>query len=257
MTFSKSPIVMFMMLTVAVCLGCGSEEPDDNDSDTSPGTNDSDTNSDAGDDTDSDTVDVSNDYFPMEVGAYWEYEEKTSTGSNFLTYTVTKKESMDFGGTTGTREVFFVENTFDALNEKRIQFIEDDGIRAVRHGHEVYDITETLTKTRFYVPGFLRFDRNRVTPGETWQETVTRTTDTLDGSAVVTVDITYDFEVISVGEPMTIDIGTFNCIVIKRQDQVDYENKYYWYAPGVGKIRELTSSGDKEEVLVNSSYLDN
>jgi len=249
--------LMFPIFVISVValwsVACGSEEPDEEGTDSSSG--DTDHDADGGTDSDSENApDFSNDYYPMQVGAYWTYEETTSSGdATTLTYTVTEKKTMDFGGETGEREVFLVENTFDSLNEKRIQFIEDDGTRAVRHGHEVYDITETLTKTRFYEPGFLRFDRSKVTVGDKWEETVTRTTDTLDGSAVVSEAITYQFEIISVGEPWTIDLGTFNCIQIKRQDQSDFETKYYWYARGIGKIRELT--GDKEEVLVDTSFL--
>jgi hypothetical protein len=91
-----------------------------------------------------------------------------------------------------------------------------------------------------------------VTAGEKWEETVTRTTDTLDGTGIATEDITYQFEIISVGDPCKIELGTFNCIQVRRTDIVDSETKYYWYAPGIGKIRELT--GDKEEKLTGTSF---
>ena len=216
-----------------------------------------------GNDTDDDgESDVTVEYYPIEVDAFWKYRE-TATGSTpiDLTYTITKKETMDFEGETGEREVFFMENTFDLNAERRIQFIEDDGVQVVRHGHEVYDDTG-LTKTRFYTPGFLRFDRSKVKAGEEWTQTVSAVTDTLevdengdyDDSGKYTEEMTYAFKVNAVGTPVTIDLGTFNCIEIERENTTEPETKIYWYAPDIGKIKELTVDSGKVEELVDSSY---
>ena len=249
---NKTSLLFSLVLNLSLLFvfACGSQEVVNNDTESG---RDSNTNGDAGPDSGTDVENVENDYYPMAVGAFWKYRE-TQPGLTpiELTYTITKKEKKTFGDITGEREVFFMENTFDVNEEYRVQYIEDDGVRAVRHGHDVYT-DEGWKKVRTYTPGFLRFDRGKVAVGEKWEETVSSVT--VDAKETKTQTTTYEFEVLRVGTPVTIGIGTFNCIQLKRKDSADSETKLYWYAPGIGKIREQTLDTSKEEELIDSSYL--
>jgi len=42
--------------------------------------------------------------------------------------------------------------------------------------------------------------------------------------------------------------GTFNALKVTRTDTADGSTKTQWFTRGVGKIRELTSQGHKEEL---------
>lgn len=191
-----------------------------------------------------------NDYYPMRVGDSWRYKEKDIYNNvSTLVYEVVGRETIDFGRETGKREVLLLENTLpDKPEEYRIQYIEDDGVRAVRHRHLIYDEKGTLTKTRDFVPGFLRFDRDKVRVGDTWTEDVTKYTDSLEGLGEQTTHTKYQYEVVAVDEPVTVVAGTFRCLRIRRTELMGSEVKEYYFGFGVGKVKEVTE-GVKEETL--------
>jgi hypothetical protein len=118
---------------------------------------------------------------------------------------------------------------------------------------EIFDHdTDALKKTRDYVPGLLRFDRGRTTVGDNWAEdymiyTVSVPSDTQDGNW----PMDYLYEIL---EPKTVTVpaGTFDCTVLQRTDSNDssVEIKVYYFAPGVGKVKEITGDGSKTEELV-------
>jgi hypothetical protein len=165
---------------------------------------------------------------------------------------------MDFAyDAEGELSAFVVENTFpagggdtDTAGGSRLEYIYDDGTRAVRKRHEIFDDTSTLTKTRDYEPGFLRFDRSRTTVGDNWAEEYTRYTDTIDGTPVTENVSGYLYEILG-PETVTVPAGTFDCTVLQRTSTsgASVEIKIYYFAPGVGKVKEITE-GTKEEVLV-------
>lgn len=197
-------------------------------------------------------------FYPMAVGNSWEYEETDVQTQSVETirYDVQSMTTMSFDHLDGEREAFVVENTWpnnpDRALEHRTQFVQDDGTRAVRLAHMVYDTTGTLTKDREFAPnGFLRFDRSRLTEGAKWTEQIDRYTDTHDGTAEQWRLVTYDYEVQSLYEQVTVPAGTFDCVVIRRQflDE-ELEVKIYYWAPNVGKVKEITE-GDKTEELVS------
>jgi hypothetical protein len=230
---------------------CGNTDPGDQ----------GDTNGGDGDASPDDTSrsDSSEDYYPMKVGNFWKYlETETETSiENTLTYEVTETTTDTFGSL-GEKEVFVIENIViddDNLDddEKRVQYVIDNGTRAERLRHYVYVFNTLtmkleLTKERNYEPGFLRFDRSRVAFEEAWTETLTRFSDSKDTSGVEEKVMVYELEVLAVDELVEVSAGTFNCIKIKRLSGPEYDNetKYYWFAKGVGKVREADDTSIEE-----------
>ncbi len=198
--------------------------------------------------------------YPMAVGYSWTYEETASGSSTPVTlkYEITGKETKTFQYVTGSQEVYVYNNTFPGTSsEYRVQYLQDDGTRVTRLQHLIYDDTGTLTKQRDYNPGFLRFDRSKISDGNQWTETYTRYTDTEPADTQSTVSeqvVTYQYTVESTNQSVTVPAGTFNCVQIKRSVSgtgVTSETKVYYYADGVGKVMEITDD-DKTEKL--SSY---
>jgi hypothetical protein len=236
------------LLATPLAFSCGNTDPGDQ----------GDTNGDASPD-DTNRSDSSDDYYPMRVGNFWKYlETETETSlENTLTYEVTETTTDTFGNL-GEHEVFVIENIViddDNLNddEKRIQYVVDNGTRAERLRHCIYvfnagNMELELTKERNYEPGFLRFDRSRVAFEETWTETLTRFSDSKDTSGILEEEMVYEFEVLAVDELVEVTAGTFNCIKVKRYSGVEYDNetKYYWFAKGVGKVREADDTSIEE-----------
>jgi len=225
-------IAAFNTAIIALALGCGTEEK----------------SSDAG----------VGDYFPLAVGDTWLYEEDDGVAVTRVQYEVIDFATKTFGNGIGDKEVFFVKNTFpngggdtDSPDGWRMQYYLDDGTRIDRLRHEVYDVGDILTKTRDYDPGFLRFDRGK-TVGDQWAEDFTRYTDStpeITTDEIVTDETSYLFEVVGY-QTVNVTAGEFNCVVWKRTEtDTSGEIKLYYYAPDVGKVKEVT--GDKVEQLVS------
>lgn len=232
-----------LLLPALIGIGCGDQEPGQNDAgaggDGGPG------------DTD--------DYYPLAVGDSWTYEEiEQGAAAVTLLYEITEETTKTFEHGLGEREVFAMQNTSPGTStERRVQYIEDDGVRAVRLSHDVFDDTGALTKRRDYVPGFLRFDRGRLEPGATWTEEVVEYSDSMDGSDVTQVTARYRYEIAGSAEPVTVEAGTFSCLHVRRIAITDGEVKDYYWARGVGKVREITSgSPGKTEDLVAFTIVD-
>lgn len=199
------------------------------------------------------------DYFPLAVGDWWLFEEDEGEETTQVRYEIVDFTNMTFGHGIGARDVYVVENTFptgdtgsdtDAVGGWRVQYYFDDGSRVDRLRHEVYDDDGNLTKTRDYVPGFLRYDRSKL-QGDEWAEELDRYSDSTPEDT--TDDVLYEptsylFEVLP-PETVTVPAGTFDCAVWKRTETDNTgEIKMYYYAPNVGKVKEVT--GDKIEVLL-------
>ncbi|MCP4605793.1 MAG: hypothetical protein GY847_35615 [Proteobacteria bacterium] len=245
---SKLPSFILWFVFCFFFAACGEEQPPDE--------------GDAEGDANVDTEDTdSQDYYPIANGNIWNYEETDVSGVKMvLHYEITGSETIDFEHEVGEREVFVMENVFPepgASSEKRIQYIEDDGERAVRHQHLIYDDTGDLTKQRDFVPGFLRFDRTKTQQGDEWTETIERYTDLKDGSQIQKAVIAYQFQLESLHEEVTVPAGTFDCLKIKRivaSSPGSSEAKEYYYADGIGKVKEVTiegDMGDKTEELID------
>jgi len=200
-------------------------------------------------------------YYPMEVGNWWEYEETyedASKSPETNRHQIIRKETVVFDYEMGSREVYVVENSPDlTLNEQRTYYVEDDGAgTATRLRQVVYDTEGTFVKQQDYVDGFQRFDRSKQTAGEKWSESFVRYTSRESAETEMTF-YEYNYEIISLHESVSIEsLGkTFDCVVIKRTLSANIsEEKIYYFAPGIGKIKEVTS-GQKTELLSGSSLL--
>ncbi len=204
---------------------------------------------------------ITGDYYPMGVGNYWEYLETYTNGDapETLRHEVNGTETIDFGGELGERTVFVVDNTPDITSEKsRTYYIEDDGDRVTRIRQVIVGTDSSTTKTQNYDPGALKFDRTRITKGETWTESHTRYTYDADGNPTGELLQQYTFTITEIHEKVIVAAGTFDCITITREDLLpdNYEIKTYYYASGVGKVKEISeqsSSGNKMEELTTYS----
>jgi len=205
------------------------------------------------------------DYYPLSVGNTWLYEEtEAGTATEQIRYEIVDQIDKDFAyDAVGALRVFVLETTFPSGASSdtdivaggwRDEYVYDDGTRVARKRHDIYDDAGALTKTRDYEPGFLRFDRNKTAVGNEWAEEYTRYTDKVDGSAVTQDEVSYLYEVME-PETVTVPAGTFDCVVWKRTETASSgEVKMYYFAPGVGKVKEVT--GSKVEALVSYSVAD-
>lgn len=200
-------------------------------------------------------------YDPLVAGASWDYQHDDWT--EHVTMAAT---TLDSG------ESAFVMT--DSPNPK--DSIRSDATLVAREGRvlrvykEEYVIggngtDATLKDSVTYGVGFTRFDEGWADKPVGFKETpeYERVETPAGGAAKPAQGRRHTFEVLSLSEQVTTPLGTFDCIQIRRTkdwqaeeqglDASDAQPKIFWFARGVGKVRELNLDSGKGELLVNYS----
>jgi hypothetical protein len=190
----------------------------------------------------------------MADGAWWRYEHSTWT------------EEVNVVGAPEEGEGAFrasdSPNPRDSLRSDSIM-IQRDG-RWVRATKEVYldeaGAEQVLDSSVDYGVGFTRFNDAWVTGGVGFSETpeYVRIETPAGGTPGPAEDRRHTFVVLEVDVPVTTPAGTFDCIAVQRTkdwqtddaNDSDAQTKIFWFAPGVGKVREFNEDSNSREVLV-------
>jgi hypothetical protein len=193
------------------------------------------------------------DYYPLIDGATWTYLHSSKDGWE---ETVTMRQSENDADT------YVTTDTPDPLGESSENTL-------VMVGTSIYRVAKILylnNEPQFsvvYEPGFLRFDAAWLDKEIAFEDTrqYKRTETDTGESPKDPSDREHTFVVQSKNETITVGGETFrNCIRIKREKEVgldsegsiqsDEQEKYFWFAPHVGKIREENlTTGNYEELI--------
>jgi hypothetical protein len=207
----------------------------------------------------SDPEGTSDDYFPLAEGATWTYFHSSKGGWE---ETITVKKGEESGE-------FVFKDTENPDGESARITIVRDGSRAMRIGKEQYADGE-LIFTVVYDPGFVRFDDDWLEKKPPYEKRLAyqRTETDVGQDPKPTRDRGHIYTVESLTETVKVEGQTFrNCVRVRSQR--DYEGtpaaadagvsdppvqedqtKLYWFAPGVGKVKEQNLETDNTEVLV-------
>jgi hypothetical protein len=193
-------------------------------------------------------------YFPLVDGASWEYLHSNGGWSESVTLEAAADEP----------DVFVQRQTGDPDGESSSStFVLEDG-DVLRVAEEQFLMDELLYSVT-YDPGFLRFS-------DAWVHAAAGATETREYERTET-EVGMDpkdpqprahvYTVEDVSESVTVPAGTFrNCLRIRRVRDLTHpdlmgatdqgeQDKLYWFAPGVGKVREENSISGTTEVLVD------
>ena len=195
---------------------------------------------------------VPGDYYPLIDGATWTYWHSSKGGWE---ETVTMVRSEDDEKTFGTTDT---PNPDGLRNESTLVL---DGTSVYRVAKIAY-LNDEPQFSVVYDPGFLRFDAAWLEKEIAFEDTrdYTRTETDIGQSPKDPRDREHTFVVQSKNETITVAGETFrNCIRIKREKEAvldetgailsDIQEKLFWYAPHVGKIREENlTTGNFEEL---------
>jgi hypothetical protein len=119
----------------------------------------------------------------------------------------------------------------------------------------------TLEASLDYGVGFTRFDEGWATQAVGFKETpeYQRVETPAGGTARAPEARRHTFEILSLSEAVQTSLGNFDCIKIRRTkdweaeaeglDASDAEPKIFWFARGVGKVRELNPDTGRGELL--------
>lgn len=180
-------------------------------------------------------------HFPLVDGAHWTYHHTTLVDDPWdETDTVT-------GGTYQGQDVFVLSDEEDAQGEQTRSTHVVDGSRVYRAYKEIA-IGDEVAVTTTYDPAFLRYDEAWTSNGDTvtleddWTQScvVASTASKCAPGAVKIGATTHTYTVLDTAEELTVLAGTFTTVKIQRDNVSDPETKLFWFAAGVGKVREET-----------------
>jgi hypothetical protein len=181
-------------------------------------------------------------WLPMATGNTWTYLV-TPLGAPAETKTQTVMALQEVPGKTGVTAYFVVTEKIDGRTES---WQEDRGDRIVRHREVSFDSLGAMNGLELYEPYKLRVDETaeHTMVGAAWTDVYQ---ETIDGGAPVSRASNWTVE--AVAEAVTVPAGTFTCLKVRRMGtEFGQSDKRFWFAQGVGKIKE---EGDQIEELMD------
>lgn len=186
-------------------------------------------------------------YLPLRTGASWIYEVTTSNGTHTKQQVVGAIE--DVGGQKAGILAFRVTTTKPGGNV--VSWQQDTGTAIVRHREQ--DNSGTTHTDEYFTPFRTRLDEapEHLVPGTTWTESYEEhVTDVVTGE-VTTASKSETWTVESTDAQIVVPAGQFCTLQLRRSSSVGGaagSTKRYWFARGVGKVREQTDAADHEEL---------
>jgi hypothetical protein len=235
-------------------LGCGQPAPpgseaggdttDASGTDTTAGTE-------SGTDAGTDTGDVEDEsLYPLVDGARWTYRITTTNGQVIGMNTVDVNETT-WNGAPAWEQV----DSPNANGSWDVSTLIWDGPLALRVHREEIDQTGT-TALIDYDPGFVRASEAWDAVGIKEEYLYDRTAYDGNGQNPVLEARGHTFEILAIDEQVIVPAGTFSCVKVERVRTIGTEAgalARFWYAPGVGKIREERPIEMEIEELISVS----
>jgi len=195
-------------------------------------------------------------YHPLVEGSWWRYAHSDWT------------ERVDLAaGTTADGQPAFTmaDSPNDGLRSDSI-ITSVDG-RIVRLEKKEFEVSaggsEALSSSVSYGVGFTRFNEDWANQAVGYKETpeYVRVETQPDSGTRPPENRRHTFEIMSLSEEVTTGSGTFDCIVIRRTkdweaeeegvDLSDAQTKTFWFARGVGKVKEQNEETQNIELLLD------
>lgn len=182
-------------------------------------------------------------YFPLVDGATWTYRHtKTAQAPWSEMTTMVQGAGADEGS-------FVLTDSPDMQNDVTTQWWKQVGSAIVRVTREVTRDGNLRTRTT-YDPGFTRFDTLWAKAG--FEQDISYTHVEEDNAGTVVSDRTQHFLVLDIDASVTIDNTTYDhCIQIERTRPDTMDVGHYWFAKGIGKIKEVDPDSLTTEELID------
>jgi hypothetical protein len=183
---------------------------------------------------------------PLATGRRWTYEVSEDGGAA-TTKATTVEALEDVGGTKAGTIAYRVRT--EKTDGVTVSWQEDTCDGVVRHREQSFDRAGVIESDQYYVPGKPRVDDTAAhrAAGASWVTEYTEVEQDPVTGAIETRSKADRWTVEAVDEEITVPAGTYRAIRIHRVGEEDGQaEKRYWFAPGVGKLRE---EGSQLEVL--------
>lgn len=185
---------------------------------------------------------------PLAVGATWTYRVTDPATGEVADKSNTVEALENVGGEKDGIQAYRVRT--EKLNGVTVSWQEDLGNAIVRHREQAFRADGSMKTEDWYLPGKLRVDESEthLEPGATWTETYSERVIDGDDGTITMVEKSETWTVEAVDEEVTVPAGTFRCVRLRRVGDSDGASvKTWWFAPGVGKVKE--TGGQTEELV--------
>jgi hypothetical protein len=179
----------------------------------------------------------------MVEGATWTYRH---TKTDVEPWTEVTTMTAGTGADEGT---FVLTDSADRQGDTTVQWWKRVDTSVMRIKREESRAGALRSRT-LYDPGFTRFDTRWSVVG--FKDSVTYTHTDTDSSGTVMEERTQNFEVLDTAAMVTIDDKTYeNCLMVQRERPDTGDIGQYWFAKGIGKIKEIDPDSLTTEELVS------
>jgi hypothetical protein len=205
---------------------------------------DADPSSDAGDGA---MPPVMESYFPLADGYTWTYRHTSPT--NGVWTEVTRVSATEFEG----EAAWEVTASEDLDGFLEVQIWQDQG-GTVGRVHLEQFLDGNLQESVDYDPGFARYSTDWHEPSYT--KTISYTRIVTDDTGLVMTDTRdHVFTTLDVDATVTIDGTVYeHCLQVERHRADKMETKQFWFAPGIGKVKELDPDTQAVEELIDHEF---
>jgi len=192
-------------------------------------------------------------HFPLIDGTHWTYHHTTPVDAPW-----DETDTVTLGEYQGA-PAFVLEDEEDAQGEQTHSTHVIDGTRVYRAYKEV-TVGDEVVVTTTYDPAFLRYDEawtksgTSVTLDDDWTQKciAASAASNCAPGAIKPGTTTHKYTVLDVAAHVSVPAGDFTAVKIQRDNVSSPETKLFWFAAGVGKVREESpASGAVTEL---SSY---
>jgi hypothetical protein len=191
-------------------------------------------------------------FLPLKVGAKWSYRVKDSSGT-FSTKETTVEAPEQVSMVPGVTAFKVITRKGTSMADETVSWQQIDGTKVVRYQEQSYGTpaggAAVPTVLEWWSPYKLRVDWSpeHLQKGVTWMLTYSESSN--DRGAMSTHPRNELWKVEGVNESVTVPAGTYKTLRVSRMgtDQMAMSNKSYWFACGLGKVKE--TGGQVEELM--------
>jgi len=218
-------------VALAAAAGCGHGEPAGTDAGGTP----------------TDAASASGRFLPLAVGAAWSWQVTDALGVMW-----TKDATVEaYEPAPGSGAMSYRIRTTDA-SEVELSWQEDTGTAVRRLAEDLTDlVTGAPLHDYLYLPHKMRLDEDPVhlVASATWIDSYDETdTDYSIGMTATTTKM-YRWTVEAESEAVTVPAGTFDCLRVHRVGLATAYDKTFFFARGVGKVKEIGGTTPTEELV--------
>ena len=183
--------------------------------------------------------------FPIATGNSWSFRTTNAGVVGNKTQTVMAMEMVGGTGPNATMMAYHLVTIKDDGADKTESWQAEVDGKIVRFHERSYSAsTGDLELEEHWDPYKLRIDGTRLMPGAMYTEQYSETKLAV-GMAPATATSSDTWKVISEAESVTVPAGTFSAVVIEKVGGPS-SSKRYWFARGIGKVKETGGSQTEE-----------